>query len=679
MHIGKIFDETKMNKIIRIMLTIACILGAGISFFHILEGNQKVTEYPGVHVNIEIDKEYAGNPVIFLTRQQKLWWLSPTTAFWPDTGNVVLYTTFYPLRIIRGFSIRIPEHGAAETINAIDNISVFIGNKLFYFSQSDVKSWEEERRDGFVFLKFPDMRYSQSFVIKGWNNYYGDFDLALKGISDFLFHPGRYAPAYFFIFILLYLYRKSISSACAALSRKPERWKDAACLVILILAAFALRINGYVRHSGWTDEIYSATIAGHPFKPLIQTFTDSGNPPFYFMLLRFWFTLFGWTENAGTMLSVILGTLAVPALYAFVRPYFGRKTAFLTAFLLAICAFAIGYSQEMRAYILKIFLTPVIAFVFLRMLDKISFLNSASYVILSAVIVNSHYYGILLVISNFVFFVLYHCFSRPFKIKKFLYFLLANICAALSFLPFFLYQIFVKNYYFERERTEDFTELAVIFIIILCFAVSVLYFRTRIAKSRLFMDKSRLVFCSYIAFIPCAIFTLAFMISFIRPMISFRYIMPVNLVFFLCAFSVFVYMCVRHPKLKYFCVFLVWAFSSALSEMRHDGGGSASIPGGGTEAYKEAREYIAKDAAAHPEYKAAMLDNAPDIAAYYGYPDMPLYSPQGGFDILYVFNSIFIMHEPDMYEELLRHNIDDSNILKIRVNDETVIYKKYLN
>jgi hypothetical protein len=57
---------------------------------------------------------------------------------------------------------------------------------------------------------------------------------------------------------------------------------------------------------------------------------------------------------------------------------------------------------------------------------------------------------------------------------------------------------------------------------------------------------------------------------------------------------------------------------------------------------------------------------------------MPRYSPEGRFDVLYVFNNIFIMHEPDMYEELLRHNLDDKNILKIRVNDETVIFKKYL-
>jgi hypothetical protein len=352
---GKARKGTLVNKIVRIALAAACILGAGISFFYVLDGNQKVTEYPSIHVNIEIDKEYTDNLAIFLTRQQELWPLSPTTNDWSGAGNIVMYTSFYPLRFIRGFSIRIPDYEAAETVNAIDNISVFIGNKLFYFTQADIEGWERERQDGFIFLKVPEMHYSRSLVIKGLTNYYGDFDLALKGIFDFLFHPVWYTMTYFFILVLLYLYRRRVRLAYSVLSGKPERWKNTACLVLLIVFAFMLRINGYVRHSGWSDEIYSATIAGHPFKPLIQTFTDGGNPPFYFMLLRFWFTLFGWSEETGTMLSVILGTLAVPALYFFVKSFFGKKTAFLSAFLLAVCAFVIEYSHEMRAYILKIF------------------------------------------------------------------------------------------------------------------------------------------------------------------------------------------------------------------------------------------------------------------------------------------------------------------------------------
>jgi hypothetical protein len=512
-------------------------------------------------------------------------------------------------------------------------------------------------------------------VLRSWSNYYGDFDFAVKGISDFLFHPGRYAPTYFFILLLLYLYRRPARRLYGILSQKPERWKNACLLALLLLLAFAVRVNGYVRHSGWTDEIYAATIAGHPFKPLMQTFGDQGNPPFYFMLLRFWFTLFGWSETTGTMLSVALGTLAVPALYIFVKPFFGRKTAFLSAFFLGVCAFAAGYSQEMRAYILKIFLTPVIAAVFFRMLDKISLLNSIAYVILSAIIVNSHYYGILFILANFIFFILYHSFRHSLKLKTFMRFLICNIIIALSFMPYFFYQVFYRKYYFDRGEITITPEFTGIFIIIMCFAFAAVYFRKRIAG--LFNEKRQLVFCSYIAFIPYVIYALSFLISFVKPMISFRYLMPVNLVFFLSAFAVLIFMCWRRPKLKIFCVFLVWAFSSALSETKHDGG-SASIPGNGTEAYRESREYIARDAAAHPECKSAMLDNAPDIAAYYGYADMPAYSPEAGFDVLYVLNNIFFIHEPDMYEELARHNIDDNNILKIRVNNETVVFKKIL-
>jgi hypothetical protein len=127
--------------------------------------------------------------------------------------------------------------------------------------------------------------------------------------------------------------------------------------------------------------------------------------------------------------------------------------------------------------------------------------------------------------------------------------------------------------------------------------------------------------------------------------------------------------------MKYFCVFLVWAISAGLSRYENE---IAPIPSARTAAYKESREYIARDAAAHTECKSAMLDNAPDIAAYYGYADMPLYSPEGNFDVLYVLNDIFRLDEPDMYEELYRHNLDDNNILKIRVNNDTVVFKKYL-
>jgi hypothetical protein len=156
-------------------------------------------------------------------------------------------------------------------------------------------------------------------------------------------------------------------------------------------------------------------------------------------------------------------------------------------------------------------------------------------------------------------------------------------------------------------------------------------------------------------------------------MIAFRYLVPINLPFMLCACAVFVYLCAGHPKIKYFCVFIVWAFALCLYETTHDGG-NASIPGNGTEAYKEARAYIAADSAAHTQQKSAMLDNAHEIAKYYGYDYITRWTKDGGFDCLYVFNNIFFMHEDDMYDTLAKHGLDDK-ILKIRINDDTFVFK----
>ncbi|MDR1904568.1 MAG: hypothetical protein LBQ88_20075, partial [Treponema sp.] len=307
-----------MNKITRIVLTAACILGGLISFLHIMEGYKYVIGeiWAPVHVNIEIDQKFAHNLSLFLPQQKELYWLSPTTDFDADTRTIIMYRQLTTHGFYRGISIRAPEREAAETMAGIDNVSIFIGNKLFYFAASDIQAWKPSTENGYTFFAVPGLHYTPSLAIKNWTNYYGDFNLLLMGFCDFLLRPVRYAPAYFFLACLLYLYRKRLYAAYQALYKKNGTWL--VLFVLVVLFGFAMRINGYVRHSGWSDELYAATVAGNPNMPLIQTFTDSGNPPFYFMILRAWFMLFGWSEEAGTALSVLFGTGAIISLYFFI-------------------------------------------------------------------------------------------------------------------------------------------------------------------------------------------------------------------------------------------------------------------------------------------------------------------------------------------------------------------------
>jgi hypothetical protein len=668
-----------MNKIIKIILTFACILGAAISGLYILEGYKyRIGEvWAPIYINIEIDKNEAHNVAIFLTQQQETHWPSPTTDYKTNSGNIIMSKNIQTHGFYRGLALCFPNKKAEDAINAIDNISVFIGNKLFYFTQSDIKKWPLSNEGELALVKFPNIQYSPSFFIKNWTNYYGDFNLFLRGVCNFLFYPARFAPTYFFLLCLLFIYRKKLQSLYKKI-RDNKKITEYILLTLLVLFAFALRFNGYTRHSGWSDEIYSATHAGNPTLPFISTFADSGNPPFYFLLLKVWFKIFGWTEAAGTMLSVIIGTLAVPFLYFFVRPFFGKKIAFIAAFFLCVCAFAIGYSQEMRSYILKMCLSPIIAIVFFSILKKITFKNCLAYIVLGVCIVNTHYYGILFIIANFIFYVVHNLMNdskKEFALYKTINFFICNAIIALSFIPYFLYQMLVKQYYFDRVEIHINAVFTGLLLVIAIFSFAALYLKKWILSKNFFQNKIQIIFSAYIVFIPCLIYALAYVISLVKPMIAFRYLMPINLPFMLCVCAVFVYLCAGHPKIKYFCIFIVWAFALGLYETTHDGG-IASIPGNGTESYKEARAFIAADSAAHPQKKSAMLDNAPEVAKYYDYDDMPHWTKEGGFDVMYVFNDIFYMHEYDMYDTLANHGFDDK-ILKIRINDDTFVFKKY--
>jgi hypothetical protein len=484
----------------------------------------------------------------------------------------------------------------------------------------------------------------------------------------FLFFPGRFIPSYLFLAGLMFLYRKQLVTLWGKIRQRPVPWAGI-CLVIITIAGFALRINGYTRHSGWTDEIYSAVRTGNPHLPFLATFTDPGNPPFYPMALRFWFILFGWSEETGTMFSVVLGTLGIPALYMLVARNFGRVAALVAAFLLAISGFAIGYSQEMRTYILLLFLLPVIALLFLNFLRNQSFGNLVWYIVPSWCIVNTHYYGILFILANFIFYCLYTVFKGSFSGKKTAFFLGGNIVIALSLLPFFLYQMLGQHYYFDRQDVTIQGDYILLFVLLVIIVSLAFVYRKKITLTRMYTHRQA-AFVLYSLFVPCAVFMLAFLISIKKPMISYKYLLPAGFPFFLSLAAIFVSSCARHKKLRFLPLFLVWILSVSLYF------GKPRIEGGGVEYYRESRAYIAADAAAHPAKKTAMLDNAPQSAGYYGFPDLMPYSPENPPDVLYVFNDIPNMHDQLVYRDLAEYGLDDANTLKIIPCDRVAILKK---
>jgi hypothetical protein len=92
---------------------------------------------------------------------------------------------------------------------------------------------------------------------------------------------------------------------------------------------------------------------------------------------------------------------------------------------------------------------------------------------------------------------------------------------------------------------------------------------------------------------------------------------------------------------------------------------------------KEANFFITADAASHKNIKSAYIERYYDYPGYYKYYGIPKYGEEiSSVDVVYINPFRFV--ETQMYSHLDQYNLDKENILKIRINDSKIIFKKYL-
>jgi len=136
--------------------------------------------------------------------------------------------------------------------------------------------------------------------------------------------------------------------------------------IILIIASF-LRIYQLGQECLWIDEVSSIDQA---LRPLSELFCGFLRGPAYYFLLRFWIKLFGLSEFSLRLPSAIFGIASVYLTYRVGKIIFNRFVGQISALLLAISAFHLFYSQEVRHYSFWVFLTLLSNFFFLKILNK---------------------------------------------------------------------------------------------------------------------------------------------------------------------------------------------------------------------------------------------------------------------------------------------------------------------
>jgi len=223
---------------------------------------------------------------------------------------------------------------------------------------------------------------------------------------------------------------------------------------ILAVGIF-LRLYKLDFKSMWLDELYSIV----PVNPdnsvsFIVNHCKADQPPFYFLLLHYWFKLTPYTSISGRLLSSILGIFGIIAIYFLGKEINNQRTGLFASFLTAINFYHIYYSQELRFYSLLFLLTVLSFHFFIRSIKKQDLASYALYTLSTIALLYTQYFGMLVFAIQGAIFVIYVIYYRE-KMSFILtgIFLASLIAASFTpWLPTVLYDSQIEAYWVPTPK-----------------------------------------------------------------------------------------------------------------------------------------------------------------------------------------------------------------------------------
>ena len=144
-------------------------------------------------------------------------------------------------------------------------------------------------------------------------------------------------------------------------------------IILILILGILLRLV-VINQSLWLDEAIGALVVrDQTYAQIITEFPKSDNhPPLYYLVLKGWTDIFGYSETSLRFPSIIfgLGSIWLVYLIALKIDSDKRKFAFLAAIFLATSPFHIYYSQEARMYMMAAFFAASAIYSFLFLTEK---------------------------------------------------------------------------------------------------------------------------------------------------------------------------------------------------------------------------------------------------------------------------------------------------------------------
>ena len=186
----------------------------------------------------------------------------------------------------------------------------------------------------------------------------------------------------------------SLSRSIARAESFVAEHRDAFIVVGLIVIGAAIR--AYMTRGLWLDEATSVAQAKMDFGRMLSYMRQSDvHPPLFQIILWGDIRIFGTSEFAVRLPSLIFGSALIPVLYGLGRELFDRRTGLIAATIGAIGPAAIWYSQEARMYPLFMLLAALSVWAQVRCVRSGSTQAWVAYTLTTAALLWTHYFAVL--------------------------------------------------------------------------------------------------------------------------------------------------------------------------------------------------------------------------------------------------------------------------------------------
>ncbi|MCK5459542.1 glycosyltransferase family 39 protein [Candidatus Parcubacteria bacterium] len=222
-------------------------------------------------------------------------------------------------------------------------------------------------------------------------------------------------------------------------------------LLVSLFASFFLIVfdQGFYQREFWFDEAFTGILVKLGWCEMFYNIVADVHPPLYYVLLKIWGMLFGFSDIVLRSFSVFLSMLLIAVFYFFAKENIkNKKILFPLLFLASINPFLRQFAQEARMYMLFAVFTLLSAFFFWRLIKKKEFFKNRDWLyfsIFSSLSFLTHYFSLFVFISFFAALFLFYFQKQKLKLKEifcfYMKFFAIPIITFILWLPFFVKQI----------------------------------------------------------------------------------------------------------------------------------------------------------------------------------------------------------------------------------------------